>query len=68
MLMESLRNMIFMLAFMWMGIIFTMDTLEGTPKGDWTSAAIRLGLVLTVAVVLVELVFQAFRLHRARSK
>ena len=53
---------------MWMGIIFTMETLDGTPRSDWTSAVIKLGLALTAGIMLAELGFQVIRRLRAGSK
>ncbi len=66
--MESIRNTLFMLVFMWMGIILTRTTLAGTPKDEWLSATIKLGLMITVLVVVVELIYQGLKRRQRRNQ
>lgn len=59
--MENFRTTFFNLVFLWLGIVVTKGTLDGTPRGDWTSEVTKLGLILTMVVVLVSLADVAIR-------
>lgn len=64
----SLITTFYMLVFFWVGIAFTFVTLDGLPRAEWTSEVVKLGLSVTVAIGLVEVVFQVIRRRRDRSQ
>ena len=57
----SLTSTFYMLVFFWVGIAFTFMTLDGLPREEWTSEIVKLGVSVTVAIALVEVVFQMIR-------